>query len=88
MKQAVPPKSPAHTDDDFMMDEPDNDSYEPFLLEASINAEQADSLPKDVAQSANVTSPHEQLHPKANVQEENAFLQSSVHAERAKNPAL
>ena len=83
INHAVPPKSPAPTDDDLMMDEPDNESYESMLLEASINAEQADSLANDVTQSANVT-PHEQLLPKSNVHEKHAFLQSSIHAERAK----
>ena len=83
MNHAVPPKSPAPTDDELMMDEPDNESYESMLLEASINSEQADSLAKDVTQSANVT-PHEQLLPKSNVHEKHAILQSSIHAERAK----
>ena len=32
------------TDDDLMMDEADNTLYESMLLEASINAEQADIL--------------------------------------------
>ena len=84
MKHAVQAKSPKPTDDEIMMDEPDNDSYESMLLEASINAEQADSLAKNVAQSVNVAPPHEQLLSMSNVQDEHALLQSSIHAERAK----